>query len=86
MTHSIDVVANRQDARPITIGDYCFIGTDSVVLGGAVLPPRSVLGAKSLLNNEYTDSQQLYAGVPAKRIKNLPDDAKYFTRETGFVN
>ncbi|WP_372720582.1 hypothetical protein [Novipirellula sp.] len=86
LTHSIDVIANRQDARPITIGDYCFIGTDSVVLGGAVLPPSSVLGAKSLLSKEYTESHQLYAGVPARRIKSLPNDAKYFTRETGFVN
>ncbi len=34
LTHSIDLVKNRQDARPIEIGDYCFIGTNCVILPG----------------------------------------------------
>jgi serine acetyltransferase len=85
LTHSIDVVANRQDSKPIRIGDYCFVGTDCTVLGGASLPDRSVLGAKSLLNHACEVPGQLYAGVPAKGIKALPEDAGYFHRTTGFV-
>ena len=27
LTHSIDIVAARQDSKPIVIGDYCFVGT-----------------------------------------------------------
>ncbi|WP_207423419.1 acyltransferase [Desertivirga brevis] len=85
LTHSINVMENRQDSAPIKIGDYTFVGTDVVVLGGAVLPSHSVLGAKSLLNKAHTDSWKLYGGVPAKAISDIPAEAKYFTRIDGFV-
>lgn len=85
LTHSIDLVNSRQDSNPITIGEYCFVGTNVVVLGGSQLPPRSVLGAKSLLNKSYSTEWTLYGGVPAKPIAEIPKDAKYFTRPTGFV-
>lgn len=85
LTHSIDLVANRQDCAPITVGAYCFVGTASVLLPGARLPDRSVLGAMALLNSAPTDAGWLYAGVPAKPVKPLPVDAAYFTRTEGWV-
>ncbi len=85
LTHSIDVFENRQDSAPISIGAYTFVGTNSVVLGGAVLPPHSLLGAKSLLNKAFTTEWTLYGGVPAKALRELPKTAKYFTRSEGFV-
>lgn len=85
LTHSIDVVANRQDCAPITIGEYCFVGTAVVVLGGARLPARSVLGAMALLNRAQMEPGWLYAGVPAVPVKALPADAAYFRRQEGWV-
>ncbi|MET0243827.1 MAG: acyltransferase [Flavitalea sp.] len=85
LTHSIDLVESRQHSAPIHIGDYTFVGTNSVILGGSVLPPYSVLGAKSLLNKAFKDEWMLYAGVPATPIKPVPKEAKYFTRPEGFV-
>jgi acetyltransferase-like isoleucine patch superfamily enzyme len=85
LTHSIDVIANRQDSHPISIGDYCFVGTNVVALGGSKLPDYSVLGAKSLLNKGFADAYFLYGGVPAKKIAPIAGDAQYFLRETGFV-
>lgn len=85
LTHSINVFENRQDSSPIEIGDYCFVGTNVVILGGAKLPSYSVLGAKSLLNKPLTDEWSLYAGVPAKFIKNINKEAKYFNRIDGYV-
>lgn len=85
LTHSIDVIQNRQDSEKISIGEYAFIGTNVVVLGGAALPARSVLGAKSFLNKKFTEELMLYGGVPAKVLQQLPADAKYFTRTSGFV-
>lgn len=85
LTHSINVMDNRQDSAPIIIGEYTFVGTNVVMLGGAELPARSVLGAKSLLNKKFTDEWMLYGGVPAKPIQQIPADAKYFTRADGFV-
>lgn len=85
LTHSINVFDNRQDSAPISIGDYCFIATNTVILGGSTLPSRSVLGAKSLLNKSFSKEWTLYGGVPAKELREIPFDAKYFTRSEGFV-
>ena len=86
LTHSINLETNRQEAYPISIGAYCFVGTNCVLLGGSSLPDYSVLGAKSLLNKEYTEKYFLYGGVPAKPIKALPETTAYFQRKSGFVN
>jgi acetyltransferase-like isoleucine patch superfamily enzyme len=85
LSHSIDIDRGRQDAQPIQIGNYCFLGTDCVVLGGSTLPDYSVLAAKSLLNKSLPNTYTLYGGVPATSLKALSQDARYFTRTTGFV-
>ncbi len=87
LTHSIDLTASRQAASPVTIGKYCFVGTNSVLLGGSALPDYSVLGAKSLLNKVFQETGTLYGGVPAKPLSALPvEQMAYFRRETGFVD
>ena len=86
LTHSIDLMDCRQSSAPVRIGDYCFVGTDCVLLGGSALPSYSALGAKSLLNKAYEQTYSLYAGVPAKPVKSLEPEMKYFQREVGFVN
>ena len=85
LTHSIDLNENRQDSKSILIGDYSFIGTDVVVLGGSILPSHSVLGAKSLLNKAFSEEWVLYGGMPARKISEIPKTAKYFTRDEGYV-
>lgn len=85
LTHSIDIYEGRQDSHPILIGDYCFISTGVIILGGSRLPNNSVLAAGAVLNKNYTDEWKLYAGVPAVPRKDLPHDAKYFNRENGFI-
>jgi acetyltransferase-like isoleucine patch superfamily enzyme len=86
LTHSLDLHECRQKSKPVVIGDYCFVGTCSVVLFGSVLPDYSVLGAGSLLNKEYSETYFLYAGSPAKPVKPLPQDTGYFCRKTGAVH
>jgi len=85
LTHSIDLERNRQASSPVRIGDYCFVGTNSVLLPGSGLPNYSVLGAKSLLNRTFADTYWLYGGVPAQPIKQLSADYAYFHRSQGFV-
>jgi acetyltransferase-like isoleucine patch superfamily enzyme len=85
LTHSINIELNIQDSKPIIIGDYCFVGTSSIILGGANLPSFCVLGANSLLNKSFSIPYRLYGGNPAKEIKELSKGSKYFNREVGFV-
>jgi acetyltransferase-like isoleucine patch superfamily enzyme len=85
LTHSIDLGACRQDAKPIVIGAHTFIGTGCILLGGAILPDHSVVGAASLLRTAYTKTHRLYAGVPAREIADLDPRMGYFARTSGFV-
>jgi acetyltransferase-like isoleucine patch superfamily enzyme len=86
LTHSIDLKECRQASKPITIGEYCFIGTGCILLGGSSIPDYSVLAAGSTLTKPMDTPYGLYGGTPAKFIKNLEsEDLQYFKRSTGYV-
>ena len=85
LTHSIDIEKCIQWSEPVEIGDYCFVGTNSVILGGSSLQSFSVLGAKSLLNRSFGQKYLLLAGVPAKLKRHLPPSYRYFNRMEGHV-
>jgi carbonic anhydrase/acetyltransferase-like protein (isoleucine patch superfamily) len=85
LTHTIDLANNRQVSARVSIGDYCFVGTNCVLLGGSALPDFCVLGAKSLLNKSLTETYHLYGGVPARVLQKLSPDFAYFRRSEGFV-
>jgi acetyltransferase-like isoleucine patch superfamily enzyme len=85
LTHSIDFEGNRQSSAPIIIGEYCFVGTNCVILGGSRLPDHSILGAKSLMRGAFSEEYTLYAGTPAVKCKALPTDWKYFRRSEGYI-
>jgi acetyltransferase-like isoleucine patch superfamily enzyme len=86
LTHGIDLEECRQSSAPVTIGDFCFIGTNCVILGGSVLPCYSALAAKSLLNKPFEEDYSLYGGVPARSLKRLSREFRYFQRTTGMVD
>ena len=87
LTHSIDVYNNRQDAKPIKIGKYCFLGTGCILLPGSELPDYSILGAGAVLTKAYMNSGCLYAGLPAKEVKKLEIDLiPYFKRDKHVVD
>lgn len=85
LTHSINLEENKQQCNGIKIGDYCFVGTASVILSNTELPSYSILGAASLLNKKFVDNYYLYGGVPARPLKKLGKEWKYFQRTEGVV-
>lgn len=86
LTHSIDVYKGRQDAQSVHIGKYCFIGTSCIILPGAKVPDYSVVGAGSVVNKCFEKPYMLYAGNPAKPIKELaPEETVYFHRKKHLV-
>lgn len=80
LTHSIDVVQNEQDCEPVTIGPYSFIGTGAVLLKGSQFPAKSVLAAGSVYHGAEREEYWIYSGVPAKPVKQLPENAEYMRR------
>jgi len=85
LTENLDLETNRPSAAPVTVGNYCFIGAASVLLPGSALPDRCVLGAKSLLNRKFIDEHSLYTGSPARAIRRLPPEMRFFWRLKGSV-
>ena len=75
LTHGVDIRTNSQTAEPVTIGDRTMIGSNCVLLGGAVIPElqRRVRRVNRALN--AFDEPGFYSGVPAKRVADLPQDA-----------
>ena len=53
--------------EPIIINNDCWIGQNSTILAGSTMQEGSVLGSKSLLNDEIK-AYQIFGGVPAKLI------------------
>jgi maltose O-acetyltransferase len=56
--------------RPVDIGERVWIGARAVVLPGAVIEDDVVVAAGAVVSGRLT-SHGLYAGVPAKRIREL---------------
>lgn len=55
----------------IKIGDYSWIGMNSVVTAGVELGPRTIVAAGSVVTKSFPDGYCILGGVPAKIIKRL---------------
>lgn len=52
--------------KPIVLGNNIWIGTKTVILKGAMIPPYCIVGACSLVNKKYeVPSHSLLSGIPA---------------------
>jgi acetyltransferase-like isoleucine patch superfamily enzyme len=68
---------NRQKTRPITIGDFAYIGSEIRMAPGASIPSRCIVGIGSVVTSEVDGEGWLIAGVPAKPIKELDGEDKF---------
>jgi acetyltransferase-like isoleucine patch superfamily enzyme len=85
VTHGIDLIGNRQDCQPITIGAHALVDTRCLLLGGCRVPERSLIGAGAVVVKDLGTAGWLYGGVPARPIRELDPSAAYFQRTTGPV-
>ncbi len=70
---------NRQQTKPILIGDYSYIGSEIRIAPGGEIPPKCIVGIGSVITKKFEDEYFLIAGVPAKAIKELDEDGKFLT-------
>jgi acetyltransferase-like isoleucine patch superfamily enzyme len=85
VSHSIDFETSRQDAQPIGIGSYSFVGSRCVLLKGSSVPDRSIVTAGSTYGLREEEPLGLFAGVPARRARELDPGWAYFNRALGYV-
>lgn len=60
----------------VIIGDYSWIGMNSVILPGVILGPRTIVGAGSVVTKSFQEGFCVIAGNPAKVVKRI--ERKYF--------
>lgn len=66
-------------AKPIIIGDWCYLGSNICVAPGAQLGDHCFVGMGSVLaGDKSTTRYALLAGNPAQTKRVLPRDAAYF--------
>lgn len=84
VTHGIDWGEGAQRTSPVTIGDYCMIGSNAIVTPGCTVGDQIVTGMGACLVGEVTESGALYVSDRASVVRRGLK-GKYFERETGFV-
>jgi maltose O-acetyltransferase len=62
--------AVRWSAKPVTIGDGCWIGARVLILPGVTVGPGCVVAAGAVVVDDCAPAG-LYAGVPARRVRDL---------------
>ena len=59
-----------------TIHDNVLIGMGAIIMDGCVIESNSIIGAGAvLIQNTLVESGSIYAGVPAKKVKNIDQSA-----------
>lgn len=74
-THEIGSSLNRGGtsiAKPVTVGNGCWIGSGAIILPGVNVAEGCVIAAGAVVTKD-TEANGLYAGVPAQRIRELLD-------------
>ena len=74
LTPDIEIGMNMCSAD-VTIGDYCGVGTNSVIMPGNNIPEGTVIGGMSWVPS-YSNLEpwSVYAGIPVKKIKDRNKD------------
>lgn len=85
LSHQVDTRRSQQTVRPVVIGSYCFVGSNVKVVPGSTIPDRCVVAMGAVVTGQLDQTDSLYAGVPARRVKDA-DNAAYVERRTGYVD
>lgn len=74
--HDIYDVGKHVNGRDVVIGEYSWVGMNSMILPGVVLGPHTVVGAGSVVTKSFPNGYCVIAGVPAKLVKTIDCDVK----------
>jgi len=68
-----NVTIAGKDGKAPTIGDWVYIGANSVILGGVKVGSNVFVGALTLVNKDVPDGA-VVAGIPAKVLRFQDED------------
>lgn len=71
--HNFTDLSKHGKCLPITLGEKCWIGMNSVILPGVVLGNQTIVGAGSIVTKSFLSGKCVIAGNPAKLIRNIEE-------------
>lgn len=74
----------ENEFKETIIGDHCWIASNSLIMAGVILGPRTVVAAGSVVTKSFPEGYCVIGGNPAKLIKTIPKEEfvpKHFERE-----
>lgn len=80
LTHSLNVVGDWAQAKPVEIGERSAVMTGCILLNGARVPSRCIVSPGSVITTRLNKELALYRGNPAEAVQELPPDLGYFRR------
>lgn len=69
LIYDCDSLERINPSKSILIGDRVWIGQQSLILKGTDVGSGAIIGGHSVVSNKNIESNSLYAGNPAKKIK-----------------
>jgi acetyltransferase-like isoleucine patch superfamily enzyme len=80
LTHSLNLVRDRFEARPVEIGAHTAVMSGSILQSGTRVPDRCIVSAGSVVTTRLTAELTFYRGNPAEPIRELPETLAWFHR------
>jgi acetyltransferase-like isoleucine patch superfamily enzyme len=72
--HDVYDISTFDTKGGVKIGNYCWIGMNSVILPGVVLGNHTTVAAGSVVTKSFENGYCIVGGNPAKLIKNIDKD------------
>lgn len=69
--HTIGDLDKHDDAKPIFLGEKCWVGMNSVILPGVTLGDETIVGAGSVVTKSFPEGHCVIVGNPARKIREL---------------
>lgn len=74
-------IANLNEAKPVTIGDRVYVGSNCVVHPGAIVGDHIMIAGGCVVSGKLLEEYSLYSFERIRAVKYLGPDAAYFSSE-----
>jgi len=75
--HDPEDLDSHEAGKDVTIGEYCWIGMNSVILPGVEIGRHTIVGAGSIVTKSFPSGYSIIAGNPARLVREiLTDDGR----------
>lgn len=71
MNHHAHDFQLYKEERPVSIGDNCWLGSNSIILPGVCLGEHTIVGAGAVVTKSFPNENQVLGGNPARVVKQL---------------